>query len=437
MAHAISQPVAAIEPALPHTQRWPLAQRVIFRFLCAYLVLYALPDSGRLSIFSFIPGVESLYTKLWHNLCPWVAIRFFHVTGQPATYFRTGSGDTTLAYIQNLLFVIFALVIALAWSVLDRRRPNYITLHAWLRLMVRYTVAFTLFSYGFAKVFPLQFRTPNLLRLLEPYGDFSPMGALWWFMGASTAYIVFSGVCEVLGGVFLIFRRTATLGALISFAVLLNVMVLNYCYDVPVKLYSTNLVLMAAFLAAPDFRRLLDFFVFNRATPASDLTGPTFARRWARIAVTVFQVLFVGYALFEEVRGGWTGYQQTYINPQRPPLYGLYDVETFTRNGKDVLPLTTEATRWRKVIIEFPGFVNVKMMNDAVRGFPAEYDPNKNVVNLNKSPFVWTHPDADHLILEGRLDNDDLKVRLKSMDPNKFPLLNRGYHWINEFPFNR
>ena len=70
-------------------------------------------------------------------------------------------------------------------------------------------------------------------------------------------------MCEVLGGVSLIFRRTATLGALISFAVLLNVMVLNYCYDVPVKLYSTNLVLMAAFLAAPDFRRLLDFFVFN------------------------------------------------------------------------------------------------------------------------------------------------------------------------------
>ena len=215
------------------TQRWPLAQRVIFRFLCAYLVLYALPDSGRLSIFSFIPSVESLYTSCGTTLCPWVAIRFFHVTGQPATYFRTGSGDTTLAYIQNLLFVVSALVIALAWSVLDRKRPNYATLHAWLRLMVRYTVAFTLFSYGLGKVFPLQFRTPNLLRLLEPYGDFSPMGALWWFMGASTAYIIFSGVCEVLGGLLLVFRRTATLGALVSFAVLLNVMVLNYCYDVP------------------------------------------------------------------------------------------------------------------------------------------------------------------------------------------------------------
>ena len=40
MAHvAVSQPFTEIEPPLPQTPRWPLAQRVIFRFLCAYLVL--------------------------------------------------------------------------------------------------------------------------------------------------------------------------------------------------------------------------------------------------------------------------------------------------------------------------------------------------------------------------------------------------------------
>lgn len=112
-------------------------------------------------------------------------------------------------------------------------------------------------------------------------------------------------------------------------------------------------------------------------------------------------------------------------------------METFTRNGQEVPPLTTEAARWRKVVIEFPGMVNVKMMNDTIRGLPAEYDPNKNIVKLDKSPFVWTHPDAGHLVLEGKLGSDDLKVRLKSVDPSKFLLLSRGFHWINEFPFNR
>ena len=42
---------------------------------------------------------------LWKAVCPWVAIHMFHLSGQRTTYFVTGSGDTTLAYIQNLLIV--------------------------------------------------------------------------------------------------------------------------------------------------------------------------------------------------------------------------------------------------------------------------------------------------------------------------------------------
>ncbi len=127
--------------------------------------------------------------------------------------------------------------------------------HAWLRLLVRYTLAFTLFGYGFAKIFPLQFPPPRLFRLIQPYGDFSPMGVLWNFMGASVPYQIFSGAAEALGGFLLLFRPTTTLGALVSFAVMANVVALNFCYDVPVKLYSCNLLLMAVFLAAGDAPR--------------------------------------------------------------------------------------------------------------------------------------------------------------------------------------
>jgi len=33
--------------------------------------------------------------------------------------------------------------------------------------------------------------------------------------------------------------------------------------------------------------------------------------------------------------------------------------------------------------------------------------------------------------------NDDLAVKLRKSDPSKFLLVNRGFHWINERPFNR
>ena len=41
------------------------------------------------------------------------------------TYFPTGSGDTTLDYIENLLYLVFAIAAALVWSIADRKRLNY------------------------------------------------------------------------------------------------------------------------------------------------------------------------------------------------------------------------------------------------------------------------------------------------------------------------
>ena len=414
----------AVQPGAEQAQRpWPAALRILFRFVCCYWVLYALPDSGRVNIFYEIPGASYVfkpYVSLCHAVTPWVAVHLFHVTGRAATYFRTGSGDTTLQYVQELLFAAAAAAGALIWSVLDRRRKDYRTVHGWLRLLVRYMLAFTLFAYGFAKVFPLQFQPPGFARLIEPYGEFSPMGALWWFMGASIPYIIFSGTAEVTGGLLLLFRRTTTLGAMVATAVMANVVALNFCYDVPVKLYSTNILLMALFLLAPDGRRLAKVLVFNRSSEPADLPTPRFGRRWTRIVATVFWVLFVGANLVGHVVGGWGGYKSAYVNPTRPPLYGLYDVESGPAG-------------WRKVAIQFPGAVTVRETDDTVLNLQASYD--KDAVTLGRQgTYRWSRPDADHVLLEG---GGAAPIRLRKIDTGKFLLVSRGFHWINEMPLNK
>jgi len=408
MADAAVQPIAATEAAAP--ERWSLARRLVFRFFCCYWLLYVLPEGGRVSLVPFSDVVLKWWEKMWHAAVPWVATRVFHVTGQPATYFPTGSGDTTLEYITNLLYVLVAIVAMLAWSALDRRRPNYRALDAWLRVLVRYTLAFTLFGYGFAKIFPLQFQPTPLRRFIEPYGAFSPMGVLWSFMGASVPYIIYTGCAEVLGGVLLLFRRTTSLGAMVSFAVMLNIAVLNYCYDVPVKLYSTNLTLMAVFLLVPDLRRLSDVLVRNRAAAPADLNAIHFKRRWMRIGAVVWWTLVVGYHLYSNISGGWQGYNQAYRNPQRSPYYGIYDVES--------------PGNWRKVAIQFPTNIMVRKADDSMQGYSTK-------------DAKWTASDADHLILEGTFDGAPTTIRLRKADLNKYQLPSRGFHWISEFPFNR
>ncbi|HLK22176.1 MAG TPA: hypothetical protein VKT81_24685 [Bryobacteraceae bacterium] len=432
MAPALAEP--RIESAPGH---WSLAKRIAFRFVFSYFMLYNLPMAGHVNLLEAVPGVPWLsekYQQLWHTIVPWVAIHVFHLSGPVTVYPAVnGSGDTTLDYIENLLLLVTALLATIAWSAIDYKRREYARLNFYFRVYTRYALSFTLFGYGFAKVIPTQFIFPSLSRLIEPFGEFSPMGVLWNFMGYSTAYVIFSGLAEVTGATLLLFRRTATLGAMASAAVLLNVVMLNFCYDVPVKLYSSNLLLMAIFLMAPDLGRLANLLVLNRPTEPVNLAAPPLAIRgikphWLKTGAVVFQIVFVGYFLYGTIKGGWEGYKGYVLNRPKPPIYGLYEVESFTS------PNITDATRWRRVAISSPAAFTARMMDESSHIFNTEYDEKKNTVTVDKKSLLnYTRPDAEHVVLAG----DSLVVKLKRIDPSKFLLVNRGFHWINERPFNK
>ena len=54
-----------------------------------------------------------------------------------------------------------------------------------------------------------------------------------------------------------------------------------------------------------------------------------------------------------------------------------------------------------------------------------------------KSLLHYERPTPERLVLEGVLQGDTLSIHLKKFDAQNFLLMNRGFHWINEFPFNR
>lgn len=281
---------AEIEQREPQSgEAWSMSRLIGFRFAFAYLVLYALP-----SPLSFIPGVSSLfgwYDKVWQRLVIWTGAHILHLS-QPVQYAPTGSGDTMHDYIQNTLMLVFALAGAAIWSVLDRKRRDYSYLHEWVRLYVRLYLGATLLGYGAFKVIKAQFPYPYLSRLLEPYGEGSPMGLLWTFMGYSKTYNVFTGLVEMIGGAFVIIPRLTTLGALISAAAMTNVFILNMSYDVPVKIFSLNLLLMSCFLLLPELRRLTNVFILNRPAPAFE-PPQLFQRRSLTLGLLAAQIIFL------------------------------------------------------------------------------------------------------------------------------------------------
>jgi uncharacterized membrane protein YphA (DoxX/SURF4 family) len=423
---------------------WSLALRIAFRFVFAYLFIY---------IFVFpagvIPGtrwISNGYTEGWNAIIPWVGKHILRlstdITVQP-----NGSGDTTYNYVQVLCYLVLAAVAAIVWSVVDRRRTQYARAHDFLRIYVRYSLAMTMLSYGFAKVFKMQFPFPSAERLMQPFGDSSPMGLLWTFMGYSTGYNLFTGGAEVLGGLLLLFRRTTTLGALVVIGVMSNVVALNFFYDVPVKLYSSHLLLMGVFLLSPDLRRLANVLVLNRPTEAVVLRTP-FQRPWLERGSRAVKVLFAGWIIYSVGSGNWEGRSQYGDAAPRHALYGVYEVESFTRNG-EVLPLLAgDATAWRNMMVGTRGRLAIRFMNGTSKRFRMKDDAEKKTLSLSATSYpgeqdtetaelTWSQPDPEHLTVEGSFRNATIHVRLKKLDESKFLLVNRGFNWIQEYPFNR
>jgi hypothetical protein len=419
---------------------WRPVKRVLFRFAFSYLFLYLL--GAFLGLLAFIPYagiVVGWYYQLWSALVPWVGEHILQVAALPHP---TGSGDSMFNWVEIFCYLALSGLAALVWTVVDRKRKSYPRLYRWLRVYVRIGLGMTMISYGAFKTIPSQFYRPSLDRLLQSFGSSSPMGLLWTFMGASVPYTVFSGLAEFAGGALLLFRRTMRLGAFVTIAAMTNVVVLNFCYDVPVKQYSSHLLAMAIFLAAPDLRRLADLLVFHRAVPAI-VDPPLFRRRWLRYtALALETALLLGYGAYM-LNVSYQQYQ-LFHDVADKPLHGIWLVDELAVDGQVRPPAATDDTRWRYVVFDYYDLLSTVLMNGSRQRYVAALDTGKKTIALKKrddpawkAGLSYQEPAPGRLTLEGTLDGKQVRASLHKIDTPRFQLYTRGFHWVSEYPFQR
>jgi len=402
----------------------------VFRFVAVYFAFYLIPYVLH---FYPLPGTATageLVDSFWRPIVPWIGR---HILGLSKSFpaYSSGGGDSVFDWIRTLCYIAIAAIVTLIWSASDRH-ANYQRLHDWLRVYVRYSLAAIMLSYGISKVLDGQFPFPGLGTLISPYGSSSGQDLLWTFMGYSRPYTVFAGLAETVGALLLLFRRTTLLGALILVAALTNVVILNFSYDVDIKLFSTNLLLMAVFLIAPDASRLTDLLISNRPTlPRKETTSlPT---SWLRVGKLVGKSLLIGYAALTSVNAVRANQQRRV----KPPLYGIWEVENFVRNGQSVPALTTETERWRYVVFGATSLYNgvvVKRMNDTFAFYREDYGGASQTVTItvkgNKSVFSYSWSDPEHLSLAGIIGGESLAITLARVDETKMRLVQHEFRWV-------
>jgi uncharacterized membrane protein YphA (DoxX/SURF4 family) len=429
---------------------WNVAHRVMFRFVFSFLVLAIFPFPFNSFGGSVYP--TGFYERMWFAAASWLSEHVLHLLPTPSVAAPFLLVDNINGYVEVLCFVVLAAVATIVWTFLDRKRPDYRTLHEWLRIYVRYALAFTMLGYGMDKVFALQFNSslPGPGRLAEPLGNYSPFALMWTFMGYSKPYTIFAGAGEVIGGVLILFRRTTTLGAIIICGVMANVVALDFSYGVALKILVSFYLLLAIFLLVPDFPRLVNVFVLNRPAPAADLASPI-PDHWLRRSRPILHLALVVFALYFFAGPGLQGPRERGNRP-KSPFYGLYQVEAFTENGR---PVTQNDANWRRVIFEQKGDMTVIAMDDSMHYYGADVDAAKDAVTISgeypdlrsrsqgdansqvpNSILTYSRPDPDRLEFRGNLGGQAVVIDLRKIDTSKFTLVSRGFHWVDS-PFYR
>ncbi|MFC9877901.1 DoxX family protein [Nocardia salmonicida] len=448
------EPIVDVE--LEVVKRWHPVVRVLFRFgfvvlgigMAGVWLLHAL-----LRTFGVPQETVSEVAK-WTALHPftdWVGTQIFDVS---IDYTVTGSGDTAAKWVAVFTLLLVAVPVTAAWSVLDRRRPNYVRLYEWFRLLLRVSLVSALLLYGMIKVLPSQMSF-NLERLVEPFGHMSPMAVLWAQSSLSEPYEMALGAAEVAAALLLILPVTAGLGSVLAVIVALQVLLMNLTFDVPVKLFALQLFLYAAVLAAPDIVRIVRALLGGAvgARPQAPLLSTPRGGRILLAAQVLMGVWLLG-ATTVEAYDGW----HTYGNARpKSPLYGIWNVTVYSVGGEEVpalvdfresrpnggMPSVTE--RFRRIIFDIPQGMTMQRLDDSLVSFPARIDTDQHTITLSKdtthqwklATFSYVQPQSDRLILEGSLGGRPVRMQLDQVDLAQYPAVSRGFHWVQATPYFR
>jgi len=412
----------------------------LHRFVLTYFCIYVFPFP--IGMLPFTDKLTGAYSGALHRVVAGLANSVF---GIHTTWVPSGSGDRTYNYVELLFNLTLALVIAASWTLRARGRPVGSRTAEMVRSYVRYALAAWLFYYGWFKVIPTQMPAPGPDRLLNTIGNTSPMGLLWTLMGSSYPYQIFAGLGEVVAAVLLVWRQTALAGSLVATAVLTNVVMLNFCFDVPVKLFSSHLLAMALFLATPHAMRLAAVLLFNLpAQPVPlrpDPIGPLALRRVAWVAQVALIAIIAIAPAFHAVRAA----REYGFLAKRSALHGTWAVDSFERGGLTGRENAT-SVRWVMFGINDLGGGAIQFANGATRQVGVQvnagmqtmlirYGDEQQKYHTDILSYVVREPGI--LDVQGAFEGATVNATLHRLPADWSLLLGRGFHWISEVPFNR
>ncbi len=404
-------------------------RRGVLLFILAFALTLPFP-------LSFFPSPGDFFHPFFLKLNHWSAE---HLFGLQTGLRMQIESDSTGFYIHLFHLLVFSAVGGLAWT-LFFKKTNENRLQYIIYITAAYILAFFLLKYGFDKVFKVQFYLPEPNTLYTPMGFLSKDILFWSTVGSSYSYSVFSGVMEVLPAFLLFSRRTRLLGGLIAFGVMLHVLIINFGFDISVKLLSVYLLLLSVLVIRPYFKSLAGIFISEQShfpRPAIEALNRDKAK-WMRFlkAFLVGSIIFESLFIYIE-----KGQFNDDLTP-RPKFHGAYelideDLVTHIKSSREKSVFFGDLSAVKRIFIHRRGYFILQRKDDSMQDFPAILSFQSNEMTV-KAPNgfivvqIYSDPKTDNYSFTWSESGQRFTIITDQLDLGQLPLLKEQFHWAAE-----
>lgn len=375
--------------------------------------------------FALISFQQSFTDIIFGRLIGMTARLFGHSLRDTRVY-----SDSISMYILLLLLFVLALLLTLAASKLNWWKNNGGKLMGIIYTVCCYYLLLQLMKYGVGKIFKTQFYLPEPNTLYTPLGKISKDLLFWSSVGTSYSYNVITGSVEVIAALLLLFRRTRLAGLLLAAMVLLQIIIINFCFDISVKLFSLFLFYLCIYLLSPYFNRLYQFLFLSRNEMAvPGIPRLSFTQSFWRVFL---KCLVSGVILVEVLYPSIMDHNFNDDRAARPYLHGAYEVRQVLK-GTDTLPKNDWPVK--RFFIHRNGYIIFQDRQDNMQDYKLSYDLSANKMILEdyqlKKVSVPYHYSGSDSVLTLQLTKDSvlLSISGRALDWRQLPALKKEFHW--------
>ena len=197
------------------------------------------------------------------------------------------------------LSLLSSVIFPFIWQQQERRQKcDSNRIYALLFTIIRYSIAFNVASFGWKKIFGLQFIVPMEVAS-KPMNQQPGEVLTWYYFGYSPTFGAITAVTQIVGSYFLLFRKTFLLSCLVLFTLMLNIALVNVFYRMNAGALTQSVILTLGllFLLLTEYQKLVDIFIKSGSVLPSLNFKSSLSRNAVKMSAIILSLLFVYYVV--------------------------------------------------------------------------------------------------------------------------------------------